>query len=83
VQNRHSPEKSISCAGTRDLIHLNELTPTTRIFVHLAQDEPGNREWREYCLNATTLNALDAVQNFARATQYLRTPRFTGYLAGE
>jgi hypothetical protein len=50
----------------------------------LAQEcEPGNREWREYCLNATTLNALGAVQNCARATQYLRTPRSTGYLARE
>jgi hypothetical protein len=32
----------------------------------------------EYCLNATTLNALGAVQNCARAAQYLRTPRSTG-----
>ena len=34
-------------------------------------------------LNATTLNALGAVQNCARAAQYLRTPRSTGYLANE
>ena len=46
-------------------------------------DEPGNQGWREYCLNATTLNALGAVQNCARAAQYLRTPRSTGYLAKE
>jgi hypothetical protein len=43
-------------------------------------DERANREWREYCLNATTLNALGAVQNCARAAQYLRRPRSTGYL---
>jgi hypothetical protein len=56
-----------------------------RCVLDLAQecDEPGKREWREYCLNATTLNALGAVQNYARATQYLRTPRSTGYLASE
>jgi len=56
-----------------------------RCVLDLAQecDQPGNREWREYCLNATTLNALGAVQNCARATQYLRTPRSAGYLAGE
>jgi hypothetical protein len=56
-----------------------------RCVLDLAQecDEPGKREWREYCLNATTLNALGAVQNCARATQYLRTPRSTGYLASE
>ena len=56
-----------------------------RCVLDLAQecDEPGNREWREYCLNATTLNALGAVQNRARAAQYLRTPRSTGYLANE
>jgi len=56
-----------------------------RCVLDLAQecDEPGNREWREYCLNATTLNALGAVQNCARAAQYLRTPRSTGYLANE
>jgi hypothetical protein len=56
-----------------------------RCVLDLAQecDEPGKREWREYCLNATTLNALGAVQNCARAAQYLRTPRSTGYLASE
>ena len=56
-----------------------------RCVLDLAQecDAPGNREWREYCLNATTLNALGAVQNCARAPQYLRTPRSTGYLANE
>jgi hypothetical protein len=180
VQNRRSPENQSTCASTRDLIHINELAPTTlmlcsksrqakevampvlprqkrrpslfapilawctdrvraiapsgaapdlprysydasllfrrmallrvdrdelesddpllfrelqalctlcrskeRCVLDLAQDEPGNREWREYCLNATTLNALGAVQNCARATQYLRTPRSTGYLARE
>ena len=46
-------------------------------------DEPRDREWREYCLNATTLNALGAVQNCARAAQYLRTPRSTRYLASK
>jgi hypothetical protein len=46
-------------------------------------DERANREWREYCLNATTLNALGAVQNCARAAQYLRKPRSTGYLASK
>ena len=47
-----------------------------RCVLDLAQerDEPGNQGWREYCLNATTLNALGAVQNCARAAQYLRTP---------
>ena len=56
-----------------------------RCVLDLAQerDEPGNQGWREYCLNATTLNALGAVQNCARAAQYLRTPRSTGYLANE
>jgi hypothetical protein len=43
-------------------------------------EEPRNRSWREYCLNATTLDALGAVQNCARARQYLRTPRSTGHL---
>jgi len=54
-----------------------------RCVLDLAQqcDEPGNQGWREYCLNATTLNALGAVQNCARAAQYLRTPRSSGYLA--
>ena len=56
-----------------------------RCVLDLAQecDEPGNQGWREYCLNATTLNALGAVENCARAAQYLRTPRSTGYLANE
>jgi hypothetical protein len=56
-----------------------------RCVLDLAQecDEPANREWREYCLNATTLNALGALQNCARAAQYLRTPRSTGYLANK
>lgn len=56
-----------------------------RCVLDLAQDsdKPENRGWREYCLNATTLNALGAVQNCARAAQYLRTPRSTGYLANE
>ena len=56
-----------------------------RCVLDLAQecDEPGNQSWREHCLNATTLNALGAVENCARAAQYLRTPRSTGYLANE
>jgi hypothetical protein len=56
-----------------------------RCVLDLAQegDERANREWREYCLNATTLNALGAVQNCARAAQYLRRPRSTGYLASK
>jgi hypothetical protein len=54
-----------------------------RCVLDLAQegDKPDNREWREYCTNATTLNALGAVQNCARAAQYLRTPRSTDYVA--
>jgi hypothetical protein len=53
-----------------------------RCVLDLAQErQSGNESWREYCLNATTLNALGAVQNCARARQYLRTPRSTGYLA--
>ena len=43
-------------------------------------DERGSRDWREYCLNATTLDALGAVQNCARARQYLRTLPSSGYL---
>jgi len=53
-----------------------------RCVLDLAQERE-NEGWREYCLNATTLNALGAVQNCARARQYLRTPRSTGYLADE
>ena len=56
-----------------------------RCVLDLAQEcvELANPAWREYCPNATTLNALGAVQNCARARQYLRTPRSTGYLANE
>ncbi len=55
-----------------------------RCVLDLAQErESGNQGWREYCLNATTLDELGAVQNCARARQYLRTPRSTGYLASE
>jgi hypothetical protein len=55
-----------------------------RCVLDLAQEpEDGNESWREYCLNGTTLNALGAVQNCARARQYLQTPRSTGYLANE
>jgi hypothetical protein len=56
-----------------------------RCVLDLAQksDGLGNQSWREYCLNATTLDALGAVQNCARARQYLRTPRSTGYLAND
>jgi hypothetical protein len=32
------------------------------------------RDWREYCPNAATLNALGALQNCPRAAQYLKTP---------
>jgi hypothetical protein len=51
-----------------------------RCVLDLAQEgtESGNQGWREYCLNAETLNALGAVQNCARAAQYLRKPRSTG-----
>jgi hypothetical protein len=44
--------------------------------------EAGRQEWREYCPNATTLNALGAVQNCSWAARHLKTPRSTGYLAG-
>ena len=44
-------------------------------------DEPGRQDWREYCPNATTLNALGAVQNCSWAARHLKTPRSTGYLA--
>jgi hypothetical protein len=55
-----------------------------RCVLDLAQEpQDGNEGWREYCLNGTTLNALGAVQNCARARQYLRTPHSTGYLANE
>jgi hypothetical protein len=47
------------------------------------RDELANPAGREYCPNAATLNALGAVQNCARAAQYLRTPRSTGCLANE
>ena len=43
-------------------------------------DGSGSHGWREYCVNATTLDALGAVQNCARARQYLRRPRSSGYL---
>jgi Family of unknown function (DUF6455) len=48
-----------------------------RCVLDLAQeaDNRENQEWREYCTNAATLNVLGAVQNCARAAQYLRTPR--------
>jgi hypothetical protein len=53
-----------------------------RCLLDFARDgeESGNRDWREYCLNATTLDALGAVQNCARASQYLRSPRSSGRL---
>jgi hypothetical protein len=52
-----------------------------RCVLDLAEsNESGNRGWREYCLNATALDALGAVQNCARARQYLRTPGSSGYL---
>ena len=55
-----------------------------RCVLDLAQEgESGDGGWREYCLNATTLDALGAVQNCARAKQYLRTPRSTGFLANK
>jgi hypothetical protein len=38
-----------------------------------ATGEP--QEWREYCPNFATLNALGALQNRPRAAQYLKTPR--------
>jgi len=56
-----------------------------RCVLDLAQerDELANPPWREYCPNAAILNALGAVQNCARAAQYLRTPRSTGCVVGE
>lgn len=50
---------------------------------HFAQecDEAARQEWRDYCPNATTLNALGAVQNCSWAAQHLKTPHSTGYLA--
>jgi hypothetical protein len=53
-----------------------------RCVLDLAQesDKSGHPGWREYCPNAATLNALGAVQNCSRASQYLKTPRSTGYL---
>ena len=38
-----------------------------------ATGEP--QEWREYCPNFGTLNALGALQNCPRAAQHLKTPR--------
>jgi hypothetical protein len=32
------------------------------------------QEWREYCPNAATLNALGALQNCPRAAQYMKMP---------
>ena len=32
------------------------------------------QDWREYCPNAATLNALGALQNCPRARQYLKAP---------
>ena len=53
-----------------------------RCVLDLAREDDGsvNHGWREYCLNATTLDALGAVRNCARARQYLRRPRSSGYL---
>jgi hypothetical protein len=44
-------------------------------------DEAARQDWREYCPNATTLNALGAVQNCSWAARHLKTPHSTGYLA--
>ena len=44
-------------------------------------DHAGRQDWREYCPNATTLNALGAVQNCSWAARHLKTPHSTGYLA--
>jgi hypothetical protein len=44
-------------------------------------DGAGQQDWREYCPNATTLNALGAVQNCSWAARHLKTPHSTGYLA--
>jgi hypothetical protein len=41
VQNRRSPENQSPCAGTRDLIHINELTPTTLILVQHRGNQGG------------------------------------------
>jgi len=32
------------------------------------------QDWREYCLNAATLNALGALHNCPRAAQYIKRP---------
>jgi hypothetical protein len=44
-------------------------------------DEAPRQEWRDYCPNATTLNALGAVQNCSWAARHLKTPHSTGYVA--
>ncbi len=40
----------------------------------------GRQDWREYCPNARTLNALGAVQNCSWAARHLKTPHSTGYV---
>jgi hypothetical protein len=44
-------------------------------------DAARRQDWREYCPNATTLNALGAVQNCGWAARHLKTPHSTGCLA--
>jgi uncharacterized protein DUF6455 len=53
-----------------------------RCVLDFAQQHEGseNQSWRDYCPNATTLEALAAIQNCPRAAQYLRKPRSAGYL---
>ena len=43
-------------------------------------DGGGKQSWRDYCPNATTLEALATIQNCPRAAEYLRKPHSTGYL---
>jgi hypothetical protein len=53
-----------------------------RCVLESAQQHEGaeNQSRRDYCPNATTLEALAAIQNCPRAAQYVRKPRSTGYL---
>ena len=53
------------CASKTDCLRDLERESTT--------GEP--QEWREYCPNFATLNALGALQNCPRAAQHLKTPR--------
>jgi hypothetical protein len=52
---------------------------TSRNMLHAAAER---QEWRGYCPNATTLNALGALQNCSRAARHLKTPRSTRFFEG-